>query len=235
MAYIHVGPDVALSSRPFFGSERAMPVGISGTCRASPTAGRGYTAHGAVQAPERNGTVKLDLSDIARNPGSYAEQPIAMTFREVEGMTLTAPVTGTIIASSTGRVLLLEGSVDTEIELACSRCGGTYRQPVHAEFQEDFVVQPPVPGGQALAIEEDEDEPDTRFFFPGTLDLNLDELLRQSILLALPVKPLCQDDCRGLCSRCGTNLNDARCACDDAGVNPQLAGLQQFFDKRKHG
>jgi uncharacterized protein len=179
--------------------------------------------------------VKLDLSDIARNPGSYAEQPVVMTVQEVEGMTLTAPVEGKMIVSSTGRVLLLEGAVDTEVELVCSRCGGVYRQPIHAEFQEDFVVQPPAPGGQALAIEQDEDEPDIQLFFPGTLDLNMDELLRQSILLALPIKPLCQDDCQGLCPHCGSNLNEGHCGCVESGANPQLAALQQFFEKRQSG
>lgn len=179
--------------------------------------------------------MKLDLSDIARIPGSYAEEEIAMTFRELEGMTLTAPVRGKLIASSTGRVLLLEGAVDTEAELVCFRCGGTYRQPIHAEFQEDFVVQPPVPGGQALLIEKDEEEPDLQLFFPGTLDLNLDELLRQSILLALPLKPLCRDDCQGLCPHCGHNLNDGRCACEPTGENPRMAALQQLLEKRQKG
>ena len=178
--------------------------------------------------------MKLDLSDIARNPGSYAEEPIELTLRDVEGMTLTAPVRGKIIVSSTGRVLLLEGAVDTEVELVCYRCGGTYRQLVHAEFQEDFVVQPPAPGGQSLAIEFDEEEPDVQFFFPGTLDLNLDELLRQSILLALPVKPLCQDDCQGLCPHCGHNLNESACACQPEGVNPRLAALRHLLEERKH-
>ncbi len=96
--------------------------------------------------------MKLDLSEIARIPGSYAEHEINMTFKEIEGMTLTAPVQGKMFASSTGRVLLLEGAVDTEVEQVCARCGAIYRQPVHAEFQEDFVVRPPQAPGKAPGL-----------------------------------------------------------------------------------
>lgn len=176
--------------------------------------------------------MKLDLSEIARIPGSYAETPIDVKLKEVEGMTVTAPVRGTLIASSTGRVLLLEGTVDTEVEMACYRCGAIYRQPVHAEFQEDFVVQPPVAHGQALKIEEEE-APESRLFIPGTIDLNLDELLRQSILVSLPLKPLCADDCAGLCPTCGHRLAEGPCGCAPEATNPQMAVLQQLLQQRQ--
>lgn len=175
--------------------------------------------------------MKLDLSEIARIPGSYAEHAIDMRLAEVEGMTLTAPIRGMLYASSTGSVLLLEGSVDTEVEQVCFRCGVLYRQPVHAEFQEDFVVTPAQAHGAGPRIEEE--EPTTRLFYEGTLDLNLDELLRQSILVALPLKPLCTDDCRGLCSRCGQRLSEGPCTCQPEEINPRMAVLQQMLEARQ--
>jgi len=178
--------------------------------------------------------VKLDLSEFARISGSYAEHEIDMTFKEVEGMTMTAPVRGKMTISSTGRVMLLEGGVDTEVEMVCYRCGCLYRQPVHAEFQEEFVVLPPSAAGQASRIEEDEEAPDTRLFFAGTLDLNLDELLRQNILLALPLKPLCADDCRGLCPHCGHRLGEGPCGCVPEETNPRLAELRQVWERKQH-
>jgi uncharacterized protein len=177
--------------------------------------------------------VKLDLTDIAHNPGSYAELAIDVTLKEVEGMTLTAPVRGKLIASSTGQVLLLEGAADTEVEMVCFRCGETYRQPVHAEFQEDFVVHPPQQHGQAALIEEEDVAPEGRLFFEGTLDLNLEELLRQSILVALPLKPLCSDDCQGLCQHCGRRLSEGPCACQPETLNPQMAILQDLLKRRQ--
>jgi len=176
--------------------------------------------------------VKLDLSEIARIPGSFAEHEIDLTFKEIEGMKLMAPVRGKMIASSTGRVLLLEGAIDTEVEQVCYRCGTLYNQPVHAEFQEDFVVRPAQSHGQGPRIEEEE-APESRLFIDGTLDLNLDELLRQSILVALPLKPLCADDCRGLCPHCGHKLSEGPCACQPEETNPHMAVLQQLLEARR--
>ena len=177
--------------------------------------------------------MKFDLSEIARIPGSYAEEAIDVTLKDVEGMTLTAPVRGKMIVSSTGRVLLLEGAVDTEIEQMCYRCGITYRQPVHAEFQEEFVIRPAQAHGQGPRIEEEEEAPESRLFIENTLDLNLDELLRQSILLALPLKPLCEDDCRGLCPRCGKRLVEGACGCAGEETLSHFSELQQLLEQRR--
>jgi uncharacterized protein len=178
--------------------------------------------------------MKLDLSEIARIPGSYAEHTIDMVIDEVEGMTLTAPVQGMLNASSTGNVLLLEGAVDTMVEQVCSRCGIVFPHPIHAEFQEDFVVRPPQTAGQGPRLEEDDEAPETRLFIPDTLDLNLDELLRQSILVALPLKPLCQEDCQGLCPRCGQPLNEGPCPCPPAPGATPLGDLQRLLNERRH-
>ena len=177
--------------------------------------------------------MKLDLSEIARVAGSFAEHDIDLTFKEIDGMTLTAPVHGKMYASSTGRVLLLEGAVDTEVELVCARCGAVYCQPIHAEFQEDFVVRPPQAPGKGPRIEEEEEVPDIKLFFEGTLDLNLDELLRQSILVSLPLKPLCAEDCQGLCPRCGHPMNEGPCACAPDVTNPQFDALQRLLEQRQ--
>ncbi|HEX2951711.1 MAG TPA: DUF177 domain-containing protein [Armatimonadota bacterium] len=177
--------------------------------------------------------MKLDLSEIARTPGAYVDHDIDMTFKEIEGMKLAAPVRGKMTISSTGRVLLLEGAVDTEVEMLCYRCGTTYSQPVHAEFQEDFVVHPPQAHEVGPRVEEEEEAPESRLFYEGTLDLNLDELLRQSILVALPLKPLCSDDCLGLCPHCGHRLSEGPCSCQPETINPQMAVLQRLLEQRQ--
>lgn len=176
--------------------------------------------------------MKLDLSEFAQVPGSYAEHEIDMTLKEVEGMTLTAPVRGKLTVSSTGRVLLLEGAVDTEVEMTCFRCVSTYRQPVHAEFQEEFVMRPPQTPSQGPRVEEEEEAPETRLFYEGTLDLNLDELLRQSILVALPMKPLCADDCQGLCPHCGHRLSEGPCGCAPEETGSPLGALRQVWEQK---
>lgn len=177
--------------------------------------------------------MKLDLSEIARTPGAFAEHQIDVTLQEIEGMTLTAPIRGRMYISSTGRVLVIEGAVDTEVEMTCFRCGITYRQPIHAEFQEDFIIRPPLATGHGPLVEEEEEAPGVRLFYEGTFDLNLDELFRQSILVALPLKPICAEECKGLCPHCGHRLSEGECACEAEAVNPQMAVLQQLLQQRK--
>jgi uncharacterized protein len=181
----------------------------------------------------RRWAVKLDLSEIVRTPGAKAEHEIEITLREIEGMALTAPLRGQMTITSTGTVLLLEGFVDTEIEQLCCRCGDLFRLPVHAEIQEDLIIHPGTPHGPAARIDEDDEAPESRLFYAGTLDLNLEELLRQSILLALPLKPLCCENCPGLCPHCGHMLSQGPCACRPDATNPQMAALQHLLETRQ--
>lgn len=177
--------------------------------------------------------LKLDLSEVARTAGAFAEHQIDVELKEIEGMTLTAPIRGRMYISSTGRVLVIEGAVDTEVELTCFRCGITYHQPLRAEFQEDFIIRPPLATGHGSLVEEEEEAPGVRLFYEGTFDLNLDELFRQSILVALPLKPICADECQGLCPRCGHRLDEGACACEAEVINPQLSVLQQLLEQRQ--
>ena len=62
--------------------------------------------------------------------------------------------------------------------------------------------------------------------------LDLDELVVSDILLELPTKLLCKEDCKGLCSSCGRNLNEGKCGCEEKTVDPRLEVLRQLLDKK---
>ena len=175
----------------------------------------------------------LDLSEIARTAGASHRHLIDESMSEVEGMKLTAPIQGAMTISSTGNVLLLNGEIDTEVELTCSRCGISYAQPIHAEIEEAFIIHSPLAHNAALTVEEDDEAPDTRLFNVGSVELNLDELLRQSILVVIPIKPLCAEDCSGLCPECGHPLNQGPCDCNSVKINPRMAILQQLLDEKQ--
>ena len=64
--------------------------------------------------------------------------------------------------------------------------------------------------------------------------IDLNELLREQFYLALPMKPLCKDECLGICPQCGTNRNIAPCDCNPHWEDPRLAGLKNLLEKRKH-
>jgi uncharacterized protein len=118
----------------------------------------------------------------------------------------------------------LVGNVKTELELGCSRCVEPFRMPVDAPFDLRFL-----PASEASAEPErevEEEDLETSFYRDDRIDLN--ELLREQFYLALPMKPLCGDQCKGLCPQCGMNLNTGTCDCEPAWEDPRLAPLRDL-------
>lgn len=73
------------------------------------------------------------------------------------------------------------------------------------------------------------DEDNDDFFVVDDMHFNIDELIREDILLSLPTKILCRDDCEGLCPYCGTDLNKSKCNCQKP-IDPRLEALKRFLD-----
>jgi len=116
----------------------------------------------------------------------------------------------------------LVGSVKTELELPCSRCVEPFRFPVNSSFDVRLLPAAELTAGEEKEVAEDDLE--TRFYEDDQIDLN--ELLREQFYLVLPMKPLCQADCRGLCPQCGVNLNTGSCSCAPVWEDPRLAPLK---------
>ena len=116
----------------------------------------------------------------------------------------------------------LEGTARTELELTCSRCLEPYNMPVDAVFDVRYLPASDAAGdGEGEVGEEDLD---TSVYRDDQIDLN--EVLREQFYLALPMKPLCREDCAGLCPQCGTNRNTGTCACAIGLEDPRLAPLR---------
>jgi len=116
----------------------------------------------------------------------------------------------------------LVGTARTELELACSRCLEPFRIAVNAPFDLRFL-----PAAEMSTAEEGEvqdEDLETSYYRGDQIDLK--ELLREQFYLALPMKPLCREDCHGLCPQCGTNLNTGTCACTPVWEDPRLAPLK---------
>jgi uncharacterized protein len=118
----------------------------------------------------------------------------------------------------------LAGRVRTELELACSRCVEPYRFPIDAEFDQRYL--PASEASTETESEVEDDDLETSYYSDDEIDLN--GLMREQFYLALPMKPLCRDDCRGLCPQCGTNLNTGTCDCVEQWEDPRLAALKNL-------
>jgi len=120
------------------------------------------------------------------------------------------------------------GGVRTSLELDCGRCLEPFLVPVDATFDLRYVPQAQNTGGEEREIQEEDLA--TAYHREGLLDVT--ELLREQFQLAVPMKPLCQDECLGLCPSCGTNLNKARCDCAPKWEDPRLAPLKSLLNRK---
>ena len=119
----------------------------------------------------------------------------------------------------------LKGSFEGKFEVPCARCVEPVEIPLGAEF--DLIFRPlGVDGG---APERAITAPETEIGYYQEDSLALEDVLREQVLLSLPVRTLCNEDCKGLCPRCGANRNNQPCKCDEGPSDPRweaLAGLR---------
>lgn len=127
-----------------------------------------------------------------------------------EAATLLDPVEGQVRLIRDHAGILVQGVLATRAEVACVRCLESVAVPLSLELAEEFLPTVYIPGGPVLQPA-GEREAATEIDEHHVLDLQ--EVIRQGLVLALPVHALCRDACRGLCPHCGINRNDEACEC----------------------
>jgi uncharacterized protein len=123
----------------------------------------------------------------------------------------------------------LVGTITTELELTCSRCLEPFRLPVRSAFDIRYLPQSENAGADEQEVEED----DLSDAFYRDEQIDLRQLIEEQFYLALPMKPLHSEDCKGLCPNCGTNLNERTCNCEVRWEDPRLAGLKALMNRDK--
>jgi uncharacterized protein len=113
--------------------------------------------------------------------------------------------------------LLVRGDVESQLTLECVRCLEPFTFPTILELEEIFQL----PGAGA--------KPEASYMVSEAGWLDLAPLLREQAWIAIPMKPLCHSDCKGLCPQCGTNLNIESCTCERSQIDPRLAALKDLL------
>lgn len=126
--------------------------------------------------------------------------------------------------------ILVRANLYTTVELTCSRCLTQFSTPVRFQIDEEFHPTLDIVTGARLPQTEDDDTA-TQIDAHHLLDLT--ELVRQDLMLALPLVPLCRNDCQGLCPNCGKNWNDGDCDCQEDELDPRFAVLKQLLDNNE--
>lgn len=131
-------------------------------------------------------------------------------------------------ATYTGEgIVFLKGTINLKFTTTCSRCMQSVSVDVCHQFEEEFRKGLPPEDEKELELTKRELSFD---YFTGKY-LELGDYFRQLILLAIPEKVVCSEDCLGLCPECGKDLNEGKCNCQQDTVDPRLKKLEEFKSK----
>jgi len=166
--------------------------------------------------------VIIDVSNILKVEGSKLDIDTFVEFGSVEfnGDTFQfskpVKVTGNIV--HIGTTLKLSADVSGAIRTKCYRCAKKLEKEFSFSIQETFT------NNAHLTVKEDEDI----IYFEGNR-LDLSEVIVNNIFINMPMKYLCSQECKGLCPKCGTDLNTNQCNCREEEIDPRLEVLKNFF------
>ena len=167
----------------------------------------------------------LDLSQMRGTRDRFERTYAPSAFEPAgEDYRIVQPVTLAFEVVKRNTKFTLVGRVTTALELRCSRCLEAFAMPVDVGF--DLLYLPHSENTGEGEVEIEEDDLGTAFYRNEVIDLG--QLMKEQFYLTLPMKPLCQETCRGLCPHCGTNLNQSSCNCVSTWIDPRLQGLRSL-------
>ena len=162
----------------------------------------------------------FELKSVFLNNGEEEELSYQLDISDIDidgAFPFKSPVTVTATASNRASLVTLALNCRFDYQRSCDRCGEQCTVEQNMNFAHKLA--------QTLVDEGNDDYIETPDF-----TIELDEVVISDILLSLPQKFLCSDDCRGLCPKCGKNLNLGDCGCDKREIDPRLAILKQLME-----
>ena len=185
-------------------------------------------------------TMQFDLRQLGRKgSGTLRDEHVDRTFQpsdfaasvvQDEEYKVVAPVHLVMDVHKDGDAYRAVGRVQTRLQLECGRCLESFEIPVDSPFELRYV---PEPAATADGDEREVTEDDLTTSYYKEESIDLAELMHEQFVLALPMKPLCSEGCKGLCPHCGTNLNKGTCDCKPIWTDPRLAALEGLMKGNK--
>jgi len=184
--------------------------------------------------------MQFDLRQLGRKgSGTIRDEHVERTFAPSEfaasvgvdeEYTVVSPVQLVLDIHKDGEAYRVTGRVATRLRLECGRCLEPFEIPVDSPFELRYVPEA-APTAEGEERQVTEDDLTTSYYKEDSIDLG--ELMHEQFVLALPMKPLCSEACKGLCVHCGTNLNKAACDCAPEWTDPRLAALKNLVKTQK--
>ncbi|BDF71086.1 hypothetical protein CE91St41_16870 [Oscillospiraceae bacterium] len=166
--------------------------------------------------------MRLNLRDMIHVPGASLPFDFRLDLSGLEfygERPLTRPVQVSGTVRNMADALVLEGRAQTVMDVHCDRC------------LKPFSKQLDVPVSTLMAEELQNEENEDEIVLLENGEVDLEEVFTTAVVLSMDMQNLCSEDCKGLCSGCGVNLNEEPCRCKQE-VDPRLAALAQLLDKK---
>lgn len=162
----------------------------------------------------------FDLKEVFERDGAAKTVSFELAISDIEldgGYPFNSPAQVTATASNKTGIVRLYIDASFVYERPCDRCMKSLTTTMEYSFEHRLIA--------SLCGDDDGDYIETPDF-----SLELDDLVISDILLELPLKYLCSEDCKGLCATCGHDLNEGDCSCDKRVIDPRLEALKQLLD-----
>jgi uncharacterized protein len=162
-----------------------------------------------------------NLAQLLREPiGSTRDYVVDDSFVGPEGGMDRAQ--GWVRVVRTHQGFIVRAELETQVRLTCSRCIDRFESRSELTMEEESF---PINDSETDQTIESAEEQQGEIHLDDQHVLDMAEVVRQYVLTAVPIKPLCCEECSGLCPECGTNLNKEKCKCNAAPVDPPHGGL----------
>ena len=169
--------------------------------------------------------MRIELENLEGGKGSFAQtyQPDELDLMD-ERVRLQQPASVTGRIRTSGSEVRVSGTIDARVEVECDRCLKALEVAVSAKFALEYITGQEYESTQVAELSTEEMAVSV---FDGEA-IDVDEIVREQILLAVPDRALCKDDCKGICSNCGTDLNSGNCNCESSEIDPRWEALKKF-------
>ena len=167
--------------------------------------------------------IKLENLEGGRGDFAHVYQPEELNPVD-ERVNLAQPATVKGRIRLSGNEVFVEGHVEARARLECDRCLKPVELPVSADFALEYITGAEYASSSAAALSEEEMSVSV---FDGE-SIDVDEIVKEQILLEVPARTLCREDCKGICAECGIDLNTGECSCTPNEIDPRWAALKKF-------
>lgn len=169
--------------------------------------------------------MRIELDKLEDGKGRFAQEyrPEELDLID-ERITLNGPVNVAGSVRRSGAEVVVNGRLSSRVSVECDRCLKAVELPISAEFRLDYITGKDYESSPSAELTTD--DLDVSVFDGETIDV--DELVKEQILLAVPDRTLCREDCKGICSTCGADLNDGACNCEQIEIDPRWEALKKL-------